>query len=89
MEEQIKQKKEGEVKDKAPAKQGTKTETPKKDSHTLKCEQLAKEYGKSYPNETEFHITSDYQVFLGGNRSHAQNHQRTQKSGEIVTIKVK
>lgn len=67
----------------------SKTEVSQKDSHALKCEQLAKRYSNAYPNETEFHVTSDYQVFLGGSKNHAQNHQRSQKSGEIITIKVK
>lgn len=67
----------------------SKTEVPQKNSHALKCEQLAKRYSTTYPNETEFHITSDYQVFLGGSKNHAQNHQRSQKSGELTTIKVK
>lgn len=60
-----------------------------KDSHTMRCEKLAKKYSKVYPNEQVFHITTDYQVFLSASKSHALNHQRTLKNGEITTIKIK
>ncbi|MFI3322092.1 MAG: hypothetical protein R3Y50_06160 [Rikenellaceae bacterium] len=62
----------------------------KLEAHTKRCEELAKEYSKSYPKESEFNITTDYQVFLGDNKNAAQNHQRSCKGGgEVVTIKVK
>lgn len=70
-----------------PVKEVPVAEVPMKNAHITKCEQLAEQYSKVYPYETEFFITSDYQVFL--NKSYAQNHQRTQKSGELVTIKIK
>ncbi len=62
----------------------------KEEKHRKECERLAKEYSKFYPTEREFHVTTDYQVFLGGSMSAAQNHQRTRKvGGEVVTIKIK
>lgn len=48
---------------------------------------LAMQYAAYYPNNSAFHITSDGQVFLSGDLSDAQNHQRTLGVGEVRTIK--
>lgn len=47
---------------------------------------LAMQYAAYYPNNSAFHITSDRQVFLSGDLSQAQNHQRTLGVGEVRTI---
>lgn len=47
---------------------------------------LAMQYAAYYPNNSAFHITSDRQVFLSGDLSDAQNHQRTLGMGEVRTI---
>lgn len=47
---------------------------------------LAMQYAAYYPNNSAFHITSDRQVFLSGDLSQAQNHQRTLGMGELRTI---
>lgn len=61
--------------------------SPPKDKHTLRCEQIAQAYAKNYPEQSEFHITSDFQVFLGGDASLAYLHQNTLSEGELKTIK--
>lgn len=53
-------------------------------------EKLAKEYAKHYPHNDTFHITSDKQVFLKGDRNLAVLHQAGLKTNEkIRTITVK
>lgn len=50
---------------------------------------LVTKYAKYYPKNTTFHITSDMQVFLSGDKSLALLHQRSLKNEEQVrTIKV-
>lgn len=66
------------------------TSPTKEEKHRTECERLAKEYSKHYPTNSEFHITTDGQVFTNDQLSAAQNHQRSRKGGgEVVTIKVK
>ncbi len=50
---------------------------------------LAKQYAKHYPDCDTFHITTDRQVFLDGNKSLAAFHQRSLGGGEVRTIKVR
>lgn len=50
---------------------------------------LAKRYAKYYPDCKEFHITSDLQVFLSGDKNLAILHQSGLPGGELQTIKVK
>ena len=53
-------------------------------------EKLAREYAKHYPHNDTFHITSDKQVFLKGDRNLAILHQAGLKTNEkIRTITVK
>lgn len=59
-----------------------------KTKHQLKCEEIVNEYAPHYPENLEFHITSDYQVFLSRDASYAQMHQKTLHGGEVLTIKI-
>ncbi|MFR9545349.1 MAG: hypothetical protein SNJ29_07200 [Rikenellaceae bacterium] len=58
----------------------------KAEAHVERCQEIAKEYKKLYPTVTEFHITPDYQVFLGENKSAAESHA-VKRGGKIQTIK--
>ncbi len=58
----------------------------KAEAHVKRCQEIAEEYKKLYPTVTEFHITPDYQVFLGENESAAKSHA-TRRGGEVQTIK--
>lgn len=50
-------------------------------------ELITTEYAKGYPDNKEWHVTTDRSVFLSGDLQHAKNHQKTLKGGgEIVTI---
>lgn len=64
------------------------TEKNKKDTKSPYVK-LAKEYAALYPEASEFHITTDMQVFLPSGLNNAKNHQRTLGKGEVTTIKVK
>lgn len=50
--------------------------------------ELASEFAKSYPGNKIFHITTDMQVFLSGDLSAAQNHQRSLSEGEVKSINI-
>lgn len=52
-------------------------------------EALAKKYAKLYPDNKVFHITEDKQVFLEDHERDARMHQRSLKTGEVHSIKVK
>ena len=53
-----------------------------------KLSALMASYRKSYPGEKTFHVTSDYQVFLGKDLALAKMHQRKADAGkEVQTVK--
>lgn len=64
-------------------------DTPKKDPHTKKCEEIAENCKKNHPSVEEFYVTSDYQCFLNSDKNFAVLHQSTLKEGELKTIKIK
>lgn len=54
------------------------------------AELITAEYAKGYPDNKEWHVTTDRSVFLSGDLQHAKNHQKTLRGGgEVITIKTK
>lgn len=51
--------------------------------------EIAERYAPHYPDCSAFHITSDKQVFLEGDKAAADEHQAELGKGTVTTIKVK
>lgn len=75
----------------AAEKAEAKAEAEKNNKKSVKSpyDKLIKEYAALYPEVSEFHITTDAQVFLPSGLGNAKNHQHTLGKGEVTTIKVK
>ncbi len=68
---------------------GPQSRDPQNREPAQSYKELAGKYAKTYPDSRTFHITTDMQVFLEGDLSLAQMHQRTLGEGQVVTIKTK
>ncbi|MEG0500384.1 MAG: hypothetical protein RR550_04585 [Rikenellaceae bacterium] len=68
-------------------------ETKKENSKIIReqyRELILANYATLYPENKEWHVTTDRSVFLSGDLQHAINHQKTLKGeGEVLTIKTK
>ena len=76
------------VKPSGEAHEKTKEDKAKK-AKVNPAQALAERYARYYPDSKEFHITSDGQVFLSGDKNLAILHQSGLPDGELQTIKVK
>jgi len=79
-----------EEKDKNQNSAGQSPEQEKQGKSTnTKMSVLIASYKKSYPNEKTFHVTSDYQVFLGKDLALAKMHQKKADANkEVQTVKL-